>query len=62
MEGGGQWACYTRGFQILTLFRPGGGERILPAATVDVNTFFNTKANATKLGDFSQNLSGNNSI
>ena len=23
--GRGQWACYTRGFQILTLFRPGGG-------------------------------------
>ena len=39
----------------LTPFRPGGGEggggRILPATTWDVNNFFNMKANATKLGD-----------
>ena len=35
----------------LTLFRPGGG-RIPPAATLNVNNFFNIKANATKLGDF----------
>ena len=34
----------------LTIFRPGG--RILPAATLDVNNFFNIKANATKLSDF----------
>ena len=45
----------------LTLFRPGvGGKRILPAATLDVN-FFN-KGNATKLGEFFQNLSVNNLI
>ena len=40
----------------LTLFRRegvgGGGGGILPAATLDVNNFFNIKANATKLGDF----------
>ena len=37
----------------LTLFRrEGGGRGILPAATLDVNNFFNIKANATKLGDF----------
>ena len=39
----------------LTLFRRkggGGGGAILPAATLDVNNFFNIKANATKLGDF----------
>ena len=49
---------------ILTLSRPGagGGGRILPAATLDVINFFNIKANATKLGDFFQNLSGNNLI
>ena len=35
---------------ILTLFIPGG--RILLAATLDVNNFFNIKVNATKLGDF----------
>ena len=46
---------------ILTLFRPGGG-RIPPAATLDVNNFFNIKTNATKLGDFFQNLTGTNLI
>ena len=38
----------------------GRGVGILPAATLDVNNFFNIKANATKLGDFFQNLSGDN--
>ena len=47
---------------MLTLFRPGGGGRILPTATLDVNNFFNIKANATKFGDFFQNLSRNNLI
>ena len=49
----------------LTLSRQGaggGGARILPAVTLDVNNFFNITANATKLGDFFQNLSGNNLI
>ena len=46
----------------LILFRPGGGGGILPAATLDVNNFFNIKANATKLGDFFQNLPRNNLI
>ena len=32
----------------------------MPAASLDVNNFFNVKANSTKLGDFFQNLSGNN--
>ena len=51
---------------MLTLFRPkgegagGGGRRILPAGTLHVNNFLNIKANTTKLGDFFQNLSGNN--
>ena len=52
-------------FHALTLFGPGGGGgggQILPAATLDVNNFFNIKANAMKLGDFFQNLSGNNLI
>ena len=43
------------------LFRPGGGGgggRILPAATLHVINFLNVKANATKLGDFFQNLFG----
>ena len=40
----------------------GGRGGILPAATLDVNNFFNIKANATKLGDFSKKLSGNNLI
>ena len=35
---------------------------ILPAATMDVNNFFNVKANAAKLYEFFQNLSGNNLI
>ena len=34
----------------------------MPAATLDVNNFFNFKANATKLGDFFYKLSGNNLI
>ena len=38
----------------------GVGVRILPAATLDVSNFLNIKANATKLSDFFQNLSGNN--
>ena len=46
---------------LLTLFRP-GEEGILPPATLDVNNFFNIKANAAKLGDFFRNLSGNNLI
>ena len=33
-------------------YETGGGGRILPAATLDVNDFFSIKANATKLGDF----------
>ena len=56
-----------RYYSILTLFRPGGGGggggvRILPAATLDANNFFNIRANGTKFGDFFQNLSGNNLI
>ena len=49
-------------YKLLTLFRPGGGGRILPVATLDVNNFFNIKASVTKLSDFFQNLSGNNLI
>ena len=30
----------------------GGGVEILPAATLDINSFFNIEANATNLGDF----------
>jgi len=37
----------------LTLFRPGGRGRILPARTLDVYNFFNKQAKATELGDFS---------
>ena len=45
--------CATRSkmFTVtLTLFRPGGGGGggILPAATLDVNNFFDIKANVTK--------------
>ena len=40
----------------------GGGGWILPVAILDVNNFFNIKAYTTKLGDFFQNLSGNNLI
>ena len=32
--------------------RGGGGRRILPAATLNVNSSFNIETNATKLGDF----------
>ena len=38
------------------------GVRIVPAATLDVNNFFNIEGNATKVGDFFQNLTGNNLI
>ena len=44
--------------RIISLSRPkgwGGGGGILPVATLDVNNFFNIKANATKLGDLSGN-------
>ena len=40
----------------------GGGGRILPAATLEVNNIFTIKANDTKPGHFFQNLSGNNFI
>ena len=39
-----------------------GGGRILPAATLHVINFLNIKANATKLGDFFENLFGNKKI
>ena len=39
----------------------GGGQKV-PALTVNVNCFFNIEANASKLGDFSFNLSGNNLV
>ena len=47
---------------LLSLFRPGGGGGAGSASTLGVNNFFNIKAKATKLGEFFQNLSGNNLI
>ena len=46
---------------MLTLFRPRGGW-ILPPRTLNVYNVFSKQAKATKLGDFSCTLSGNNLV